>query len=150
MTVTIDVAHDISAELVAGLAVLLPQLSPTAAPLSPADLEAIIAAPGSTLLVASLDGKMVGMLTLVIFSIPSGIRAWIEDVVVDQNVRGRGVGAALTKRAIDEARRRDATSIDLTSRPSRSAANSLYQKLGFEQRVTNVYRFFLESQETEN
>ena len=83
-------------------------------------------------------------MTLVVFPIPSGLRAWIEDVVVDESARGLGAGAALTEAAISESKRRGAKSIDLTSRPSREAANAMYVKLGFEQRETNVYRLSIE------
>jgi ribosomal protein S18 acetylase RimI-like enzyme len=81
------------------------------------------------------------MLTLVVFRIPTGVRAWIEDVVVDQDARGRGVGAALNQAAIRLAGEHGARTVDLTSRPSREAANRLYSRLGFVPRETNVYRF---------
>ena len=82
-----------------------------------------------------------GTLTLVMFRIPTGIRAWIEDVVVDEAAGGRGIGTALTRAAIEHAAEHGARTVDLTSRPSREAANHLYQKMGFERRDTNVYRF---------
>jgi ribosomal protein S18 acetylase RimI-like enzyme len=84
-----------------------------------------------------------GSLTLAVFRIPTGVRAWIEDVVVDGSARGHGVGEALNKAALDEARLRGAVTVDLTSRPSREAANRLYQRLGFVARETNVYRYTL-------
>ena len=90
---------------------------------------------------AKVDGVIVGSLTLVVFHIPTGIRAWIEDVVVDSDARGKGVGEVLNKFALDEAKRQGATTVDLTSRPSREAANRLYQRIGFKARETNVYRF---------
>jgi len=145
MTVTVEIARDSTAQLLEGVNRLLPQLSSRAAALEMADLDRLITSSASTLLVARRDGELVGMLTLVTFMIPSGRRAWIEDVVVDEAARGSGVGGALTTAAIAEARRRGVRSIDLTSRPTRVGANALYQKLGFEQRVTNVYRYFLES-----
>ncbi len=89
--------------------------------------------------------KIVGMLTLAVFRIPSGVRAWIEDVVVDTEMRGNGIGAALVRRAIEIAQESKAKTVDLTSRPSREAANRLYQRLGFEQRSTNVYRYTVEN-----
>ena len=100
-----------------------------------------------TLYVARHEGRIVGTLTLAIFAIPTGRRAWIEDVVVDEAARGLGVGEQLTMAAVDEARRRGVRSVDLTSRPTREAANALYQKLGFGLRETNVYRFFVETAE---
>ena len=86
-------------------------------------------------------GPIVGMLTLVTFRLPTGVRAWIEDVVVDSGSRGQGVGEALTQAAIELATARGAQTVDLTSRPSREAANRLYRRMGFEPRETNVYRF---------
>jgi ribosomal protein S18 acetylase RimI-like enzyme len=145
MSITVEVATQASDQLLAGLNQLLPQLSSSAPPLTISDLESLIGSPASTLFVA-LDGDvMVGSLTLVNFRIPTGLRAWIEDVVVDEECRGLGVGAALVNAAVDECRRQGIRSIDLTSRPSREAANALYRKLGFEQRETNVYRFFVEA-----
>jgi ribosomal protein S18 acetylase RimI-like enzyme len=82
-----------------------------------------------------------GALTLVMFPIPTGTRAWIEDVVVDESARGRGVGAALTREAVRLARAEGARTVDLTSRPSRGAANRLYERLGFEQRESTVFRY---------
>jgi ribosomal protein S18 acetylase RimI-like enzyme len=81
------------------------------------------------------------MLTLAVFPIPTGVRAWIEDVVVDQSARGRGVGEALSRRALELAAQAGARTVELTSRPSREAANRLYRRLGFEARETNVYRY---------
>jgi len=80
---------------------------------------------------------------LVTFLIPTGRRALIEDVVVDESVRGLGIGVALTTAALDHARSVGVTTVDLTSRPARVAANALYKKVGFTQRETNVYRFNL-------
>lgn len=95
------------------------------------------------LLLAEEDGVIVGSLTLALFRIPTGLRAWIEDVVVDSAARGKGVGETLNRFALDEAQRRGATTVDLTSRPTREAANRLYQRLGFVKRDTNVYRYDL-------
>ena len=145
MSVVVEVARQVTDELLRGINSLLPQLSSSAPLLSTEVLERLIRSDASTLFVARNDGVIVGTLTLVVFPIPTGLRAWIEDVVVDQDARGLGAGEALTLAAIDEARRRDVRSIDLTSRPSREAANALYQKLGFSPRSTNVYRFNLES-----
>ena len=80
------------------------------------------------------------MLTLVVFPIPTGVRAWIEDVVVTASARGQGVGALLTREAVRIAGEEGARTVDLTSRPDREAANRLYARLGFERRETNVYR----------
>ena len=98
---------------------------------------------GSTVFVARVDGRIVGSLTLVLYRIPTGLKAWIEDVVVDETARGHGVGEALSLAALDEARQHGAKSVSLTSRPSREVANRLYQRIGFAPRDTNVYRYDL-------
>ena len=143
MSIVVEIATSVDDELVEGLNRLLPQLSSSASSLDLVDLEALVQSP-SVLFVARDEGAIVGTLTLVVFAIPTGLRAWIEDVVVDESTRGRGVGEALTMAAIDEAKLRGVKSIDLTSRPSRVAANALYLKLGFERRETNVFRFSLD------
>lgn len=90
------------------------------------------------------DGEIVGTLTLACFHIPTGTRAWIEDVVVDDAARGEGIGAALVEEAVRLARTAGARTIDLTSRPEREAANRLYERTGFARRETNVYRRVLD------
>jgi ribosomal protein S18 acetylase RimI-like enzyme len=144
MSVHVEIADEATQELLEGLNELLPQLSTNAAPLTTAHVEALVASPVTVLFVARDEGRIVGSLTLVVFAILTGLRAWIEDVVVDGSARGAGVGEALTNAAIDESRRRRVRSIDLTTRPSREAANRLYARLGFELRETNVYRFLVE------
>lgn len=146
MTVGVAVreATSVTPELVAAFERLVPQLSRSNPPPSPAELADIVASPATVLLVAEDgDGTILGSLTLALFRIPTGLRAWIEDVVVDEAARGRGVGEALNRAAIDRARAAGARTVDLTSRPSRDAANRLYRRLGFHQRDTNVYRFDL-------
>jgi ribosomal protein S18 acetylase RimI-like enzyme len=96
--------------------------------------------PGNRLLIARLDGRVVGTLTLAMFPMPTGLRARIEDVVVDEAARGLGAGAELTREAVRLARAAGARTVDLTSRPSREAANRLYERLGFRPRDTKVYR----------
>ena len=135
--------NEVNDEVVAAFARLIPQLSSSNPPPSAEALMAIVASPASHLLLAVEDGQILGSLTLVVFAIPTGLRAWIEDVVVDDAARGKGVGAELNTSALDLARTLGATTVDLTSRPSREAANRLYQRLGFELRETNVYRYDL-------
>jgi ribosomal protein S18 acetylase RimI-like enzyme len=139
--VVIEVADRVTSELVDAMAALLPQLSSSASPLSAEELTEIIGSDATVLFIARVDGRISGSLTLVLFRLPTGLRAWIEDVVVDSVVRGGGVGATLNRAAIDYARERGVRSIDLTSRPSREAANRLYRRLGFVARDTNVYRY---------
>ena len=106
MSVDIEVVQDVTEDLVKAFGRLLPQLSRSARALDSAALRALVDWPGNRLLVARIDGEIVGTLTLVTFLIPTGLRAWIEDVVVDEAARGRGVGAALTQAAVRLARGR--------------------------------------------
>ena len=131
----------VDAELIAAMNRLIPQLSNSNPPPDRSALEEIVASDSSILIAAFIDGVIVGSLTLITFSIPTGKRAWIEDVVVDENYRNTGIGEALNQEAINIARRLGAKTVDLTSRPSREAANRLYSRLGFVQRKTNIYRF---------
>jgi ribosomal protein S18 acetylase RimI-like enzyme len=138
----IEIASAVTDEIVAAFARLIPQLSSSPPP-GDEELRAIVADPLSVLYLARVDGQIVGSLTLALYRIPTGLKAWIEDVVVDESVRGRGVGEALSAAALDEARRRGAKDVSLTSRPFREAANRLYQRLGFQPYETNVYRYKL-------
>ena len=129
MTIEISICDEVTEAVVSAFAKLIPQLSrsaplPTAEELTDIDAETIL-----------------GSMTLVLFPIPTGMRAWIEDVVVDESARGRGVGEALNRRALEIAVNAGAKTVDLTSRPSREVANRLYQRLGFVTRETNIYRY---------
>jgi ribosomal protein S18 acetylase RimI-like enzyme len=119
---------------------LLPQLSASPRRLTEQDLRGIIHSDTTHLLMAEEDDGYIGSLTLVVFKIPSGTRARIEDLVVQETARGRGVGRSLVQKAIEMAKALGAEAVDLTTNSSREAANQLYQKLGFETRKTNVYR----------
>jgi ribosomal protein S18 acetylase RimI-like enzyme len=143
MSVVVERATAVSPELISAFELLIPQLSSSNPPPTANELQEIVSSEASVLFVARVDGKIAGSLTLATFRIPTGLRAWIEDVVVDGSARGHGVGEALNLAAIEEARARGAVTVDLTSRPSREAANRLYQRLGFVQRETNVYRYSL-------
>jgi ribosomal protein S18 acetylase RimI-like enzyme len=141
----IELFDEPSDELVDAFQRLLPQLSRTA-PIPDAEaVNEIISSPATTVLAARNDDGIVGLLTLAVFRAPSGLRAWIEDVVVDEAARGRGTGEALTREAVRLAGERGARTVDLTSRPSREAANRMYEKVGFRKRETNVYRYELDS-----
>lgn len=141
VTTVIEIAAEPTDELVDAFARLIPQLSKSSPPPTRDELAAMIGSDASDVLVARVDGRIAGTLTLVTFRIPTGVRAWIEDVVVDDSTRGHGVGEALNQFALDLARRKGAKTVDLTSRPSREAANRLYQRIGFVARDTNVYRY---------
>ncbi|MFY1651321.1 GNAT family N-acetyltransferase [Solwaraspora sp. WMMB762] len=140
MSVEIEAVRVATDEVVKAFGRLLPQLSRSAKPLDLTALDELVASDASTLLIARREGEIVGALTLVMFPIPTGRRAWIEDVVVDESARGLGVGAALTQEAVRLAREAGARTVDLTSRPSRAAANRLYERLGFSLRDSRVYR----------
>jgi ribosomal protein S18 acetylase RimI-like enzyme len=143
--IRVEHAEQATDELVAALAGLVPELSSSAAPPSTGEVRAIVESPATTVLVARADDDViVGSLTLALFRIPTGVRAWIEDVVVAESARGQGVGEALTREALRLAKAAGARTVDLTSRPARQAANRLYEKVGFERRETNVYRFELD------
>ncbi len=143
--ITVRVAASVDADLVSALTALLPQLSRSAPPPTHEQLARIVADPATTLFVAEDDGRVVGTLTLAAFEIPTGRRAWIEDVVTDAAARGKGVGSALVDAALARAAELGARTVDLTSRPDRADANRLYVQLGFEQRTTNVYRRTLDA-----
>ncbi|MCI7551925.1 MAG: GNAT family N-acetyltransferase [Actinomycetaceae bacterium] len=145
---SIEIIEDATPELEEAFARLIPQLSQSSTPMKIEDLERLLAQDSITLLAYRADepdaqGRrpILGMLSLVTFEIPTGVRAWVEDVVVDSNARGHGAGQKLAEAAVEIAQRQGAKSIDLTSRPSREAANRLYKRVGFELRETNVYRY---------
>lgn len=139
----IEIVTEVDEELVAAFDRLIPQLSNSAPPPGRDGLAAIVGSPHCELFVARLDGVIHGSLTLTVYPLPTGPKAWIEDVVVDDEARGRGLGEALSRAALDAARASGAKEVDLTSRPKREAANRLYQRLGFVARDTNVYRMTL-------
>ena len=140
--VAVTEATEVTPELVEAFARLIPQLSSSNPPPTADELVAMVASPASVLLVArDGSGTVVGSLTLAVFRVPTGLRAWIEDVVVDESARGAGAGEALVLAAVRRAEAEGARTVDLTSRPSREAANRLYLRVGFEARTTNVYRF---------
>ncbi len=127
---------------------LVPQLSSSASIPTYAEIEDLINSKAGIVLAATdtddPNAEILGMMTLVVFRIPTGIRAWIEDVVVDGNARGKGIGEKLVRAAVERAKQEGAKTVDLTSRPSREAANRLYRRCGFETRETNIYRIKLQ------
>ncbi len=146
MPIEILEATEVTDELVGAFMWLVPQLSASNPPPTREELQEMVDSPATVLFIArdpERNNEIVGSLTLAFFRIPTGIRAWIEDVVVDGAVRGKGVGEALTRAALDRAKQAGAVTVDLTSRPTREAANRLYRRVGFVQRETNVYRYTL-------
>ena len=137
----IELASAASPELEDAFQRLIPQLSSSSTPMDIEEIEDYLAQQSIDLIIfRGDDGDIQGMLTLVTFTIPTGTRAWIEDVVVGDAARGQGAGLQLVEAAIELAHKRGTKTVDLTSRPSREAANRLYQRAGFERRETNVYR----------
>ena len=140
---TIREATAIDTDILDAFARLMPQLSPDNAVPTQASLEELLASESRLLLAYDAGGRITGTATLSVFRIPSGLRARLEDVIVDQTARGSGVGEALTRRALAIAQEIGCPSLDLTSNPAREAANRLYRRLGFQPRATNLYRFDL-------
>jgi ribosomal protein S18 acetylase RimI-like enzyme len=140
----VDIVTTLTPAIVDAVERLVPQLSQTNLPPTVTELGDVVASPATDLFIAiAEDGTITGMATLVSFRIPTGRRAWIEDVVVDEAARGHGVGDALTRAMVERARELGCKTVDLTSRPSREAANRLYQRAGFAARDTTVYRLDL-------
>jgi ribosomal protein S18 acetylase RimI-like enzyme len=142
-TVVVEIVNATTDDVITACHRLIPQLSSSSKPITREELQEIIDSESTVLFAAQSDGEIVGLLTLAVFRIPTALRAWIEDVVVDERTRGKGVGEALNRAALAEAKRRGAKTVDLTSRPTREAANWLYQRIGFVRRDTNVYRYDL-------
>ena len=144
MTIGVEVLNEVTDEVVEAFGRLLPQLSSSAKPLDAAALAAVASSPAVTVLLARSHGRIAGSLSLVMFRIPTGQRAWIEDVVVDEEARGQGIGAILTREALRLAREAGVRTVDLSTRPSRVAAGRLYEREGFKQRDTRMYRYAFE------
>jgi ribosomal protein S18 acetylase RimI-like enzyme len=146
--IRISTALNATADLAQAVTALVRQLSATAAPITVEALADLIRSESTTLLIASSGASVLGMLTLVTYTIPTGTRARIEDVVVDESARGAGIAFELTNAATELARRAGARTVDLTSRPAREAANRLYQRAGFTPRESVTYRRVLTVTET--
>jgi ribosomal protein S18 acetylase RimI-like enzyme len=136
----VEVVTEATNELVDAFQRLIPQLTKNNPPPSLGQLSALVKSESSTLLIARADdSSIVGVLSLTVYRVPTGIRSIIEDVVVDEVARGQGVGEALMRRAMEIAKEKGAAKITLTSNPKRDAANRLYLRMGFMRRETNSY-----------
>jgi ribosomal protein S18 acetylase RimI-like enzyme len=143
--VSIRPVTEVTESLTDAYKVLIPQLSSSSNPPTGEALQRIIESDSAQILIAEDEnGEILGTMTLIIFQIPTGIRAWIEDVVVDSSARGKGIGKKLNLAALELAKQAGAKTVDLTSRPARQEANQLYRSIGFAERETNVYRFSFE------
>ena len=139
--ITVTVVSGVDDELVESVARLVRQLSPSEPVPGPTELDEIIRAAGSTMIVARDERAIVGMLTLHTFRAATGIHAWIQDLVVDANAKGRGVSELLTREAVRLGVEQGARSAELTSRPSQVGNARLYERIGFERRQTHLYRY---------
>jgi ribosomal protein S18 acetylase RimI-like enzyme len=143
--ITVDVVRQIDEDVARAAERLVPQLSPTSAVPGPWELDQMIKDPGTTLIVARERHVVVGMLTLHTFRAMTGIHAWIQDVVIDPVVKGRGVSELLTREAVRLSEQRGTRTTEITSRPSQAGHARLYERLGFERRETHHYRYRLSS-----
>jgi len=141
VTIGVEVLEQVTDEAVEAFGQLIPQVSRSAKPLDAASLARLVSSPAVTVLIARGNRRIIGSLTLAMFPTPTGLRAWIEDVIVDESARGQGVGGLLTQKALQLARDAGARTVDLTTRPTRQAAGRLYEREGFQQRDTRVYRY---------
>jgi len=139
----IEAATEATQELLDALTALLPQLNPQLEPLSMERLSRVVGDPATTLLLVRDDGRIVGAAAVLVYATPAFVKARIEDVVVDENSRGKGVGDALVRRCIEVARERGAEIVELQSARWREVANRLYPRLGFQLRESNLYRLEL-------
>lgn len=141
--IVVEEAAEATPEVITAIQRLVPELSRHAAVPTAAEITEIVSSPATLLLLArdEATGEIVGSMTLALFRIPTGLRAWIEDVVTAEAGRRRGVATTLIEEAIRRAETAGARTVDLTSRASREDANRLYQRIGFQPRDTNVYRF---------
>jgi ribosomal protein S18 acetylase RimI-like enzyme len=141
VTVHVEVLREVTDEVVEAFKRLTPQLSSSAGPPDREALTGIVGWSACTLLIARARDAIAGTLTLVMFPIPTGFRAWIEDVIVDEAARGQGIGEILMTEALHLAEAAGARTVDLTSRPSRESAGRLYERVGFKARDTRLYRY---------
>jgi ribosomal protein S18 acetylase RimI-like enzyme len=144
VTVQVEVLNEVTREVVEAFGRLLPQLSRSAKPPGQTELEAIVRSPANTVLLARSAGAITGAMTLVMLPLTTGLRAWIEDVVVDESARRQGTGEAMMRESLRLAREAGARTVDLTSRPAREAAGRLYERLGFKIRESRLYRYTFE------
>lgn len=133
-------AKEVRTEYIDGINNLLGQLTSSPKEMNEALLLAIVESDRTHLFLAYIGNQMVGMATLAAYVIPTGTKAWVEDVVVDNNFRGKHIGKKLVNHVVEYTKKYSPCSLMLTSRPMRVAANKLYQSVGFEKRETNVYK----------
>jgi GNAT superfamily N-acetyltransferase len=141
--IRVEPVTEATPEALAALARLLPQLNPQLPVPTVERLRAIVADPAVTLLLAHEGAEIVGTTTVIVFTTPFWIKARLDEVVVDEAARGKGVGAALVQASLDLAREKGVEVVELQSGVDRNEANRLYPRMGFKLRETNVYRIVL-------
>lgn len=142
---TIEHITQFNAEHIAPIADMLAQLTGREYPFGEQELQALIEISASRLFLLHADGKVIGMLTLGRYTSPTGVKVWVEDVVVKSEYRGEGLGRRLVNYAIEYCKANFAPcTLMLTSNPARVAANELYRTSGFEPKQTNVYKMIFE------
>ena len=135
---------EVTDEIYSAVKLLVPQLGAHKVIPTWDELNVLVRSECSTLLIARYPDDhsgIAGILNLTIYRVPTGIRSIVEDVIVDEKMRRRGIAEALIRHAIELARQGGASTLALTSNPSREAANKLYQSVGFEKRETNSYLY---------
>lgn len=138
--ITIEQVTEVSQEVSKTIRSLAKQLGNNYKQLTDDDIKEMVTSPNIFLLAAREEGNMVGMITLIVYRIPYTKKAYIDDLVIDESQRGKGLGTRLMEKAIQLAREKGAHYVDLTASPHRAAGNKLYEKMGFQKRDTNVYR----------
>jgi ribosomal protein S18 acetylase RimI-like enzyme len=144
--IIITQAREATGELMEACKRLVPQLTTNKPAPTRSQLTLLLSERSSTLFLArhvDFGGEIIGLATLVLYRVPTGLRGYIEDVIVDEKARRKGVGEALTRACLDKAEQAGCPQVMLTSNPGRQAANRLYERMGFELRKTNVYRYDL-------
>lgn len=144
MAVVIETAAEVSTELVRALASLMPQLNAAHAGPTSAELRDLLADPATTLLTASDDGEIVATATVIVYTTTAWIKARIEDLVVDEAARGRGIGESLVNECLAIARKRGARVVELQAVRRREEARKLSLSMGFERREGNFYTIMLD------
>lgn len=142
--ISIESITEVTSEVVDAIQQLAQKIGSNYKQLTENDLQDMVASPNTTILVARVDQKIVGMITVLVFRIPYVKKAYLDDLVIDETYRGHGIAKQLMKQAMNLATNKGASYVDLTARPRRMEGNSLYESLGFKKRDTNVYRLIID------
>jgi ribosomal protein S18 acetylase RimI-like enzyme len=116
------------------------QLSSSGRQITLTDLRKTLSNKDLYVIVLRDKNRIIGMGSIMMIRYLFGLWGNIEDVVVDQEYRRQGLGKKLMKKLISIGKQKKVNGVNLTSRPSRVAANKLYKKLGFKRKETNFYQ----------